>query len=65
VTVKVNGHDRELPDGASITSLLERMKLNPNQVAVELNRRLLRSEKYDTPLKAGDEVEVVTFVGGG
>jgi len=34
-------------------------------VAVELNRRLLRGEKYSTPLKEGDEVEIVTFVGGG
>ena len=34
-------------------------------VALELNRRLVRSEKYDTPLKDGDEVAIVTFVGGG
>jgi sulfur carrier protein len=65
MTVKVNGQERELPGGASITALLEQMKLNANHVAVELNRRLIRAEKYDTPLKAGDEVEVVTFVGGG
>jgi thiamine biosynthesis protein ThiS len=32
---------------------------------VELNRRLLRSDRYDTLLKEGDEVEIVTFVGGG
>jgi len=31
----------------------------------ELNRRLVRAEKYDQPLKEGDEVEIVTFVGGG
>jgi len=30
-----------------------------------LNRRLLRTEKYDTILAANDEVEIVTFVGGG
>ena len=34
-------------------------------VAVEINRRLVKSERYDQPLKAGDEVEIVTFVGGG
>jgi len=34
-------------------------------VAIELNRRLVRSEKYDTALSPGDEIEIVTFVGGG
>ena len=34
-------------------------------VPTELNRRLIRTDKYDTALQAGDEVEIVTFVGGG
>jgi thiamine biosynthesis protein ThiS len=63
--IKVNGQDREVGDGASIATLLAESKLKPQTVAVELNRRLVRSEKYDQPLKAGDEVEIVTFVGGG
>ena len=65
ITVTVNGQPRELPEGANIHSLLEASKLTPDKVAVELNRRLVRSEKYDTALKSGDEVEIVTFVGGG
>lgn len=63
--IKLNGQDRETPDGTSILALLEALKLRPQNVAVELNRRLLKTEKYDQPLKAGDELEVVTFVGGG
>jgi thiamine biosynthesis protein ThiS len=39
--------------------------LIPEKVAIELNRRLVRSDKYDTILKPGDEIEIVTFVGGG
>ena len=65
MTITVNGQPREVRDGTAIASLLEQMKLKPSNVAVELNRRLVRSERYDTPLKEGDEVEVVTFVGGG
>jgi sulfur carrier protein len=65
MNVTVNGQPHDVPDGTAIASLLEQMKLKPGNVAVELNRRLVRSEQYDTPLKAGDEVEVVTFVGGG
>jgi thiamine biosynthesis protein ThiS len=65
MTVKVNGESREVPEGQSVRALLQTAGLTPEKVAVELNRRLLRSDRYDTPLKGGDEVEIVTFVGGG
>lgn len=65
MTVKVNGDARDLPDGETLRALVARYQLTPEKVAVELNRRLVRAEKYDTPLKDGDEVEIVTFVGGG
>jgi sulfur carrier protein len=63
--VIVNGDASELAAGTTVASLLEGLKLLPRNVAVELNRRLLRSEKYDTTLKDGDALEIVTFVGGG
>ena len=65
MTIKVNGQDREVADGTTVAQLIEQHNLIPQKVAVELNRRLIRTEKYDTPLKAGDEIEIVTFVGGG
>ena len=65
MTINVNGQPREVADGTTVTQLIEQHHLTPQKVAVELNRRLIRTEKYDTALKAGDEVEIVTFVGGG
>jgi thiamine biosynthesis protein ThiS len=65
MTVKVNGESREVPEAQNVRALLQSAGLTPEKVAVELNRRLLRSDRYDTPLKEGDEVEIVTFVGGG
>jgi sulfur carrier protein len=65
IKVTVNGESRELEEGTTLRALVEQFKLTPEKVAIELNRRLVRSEKYDTPLKTGDEVEIVTFVGGG
>ena len=65
MTVKVNGDEREVPEGTTIRALVGQFGLVPEKVAIELNRRLLRSEKYDTPLSGRDEVEIVTFVGGG
>jgi sulfur carrier protein len=63
--VTVNGEARDLPEGETLRALIARHNLTPDNVAVELNRRLVRSEKYDQALKDGDEVEIVTFVGGG
>ena len=65
MTITLNGDSRELAEGTTIDSLLVELKLTPDKVAVELNRRLVRGDKYDTGLKPGDVVEVVTFVGGG
>jgi sulfur carrier protein len=65
MTVTVNGEPRELPEGETLRALVARFNLVPEKVAIEWNRRLARVEKYDLPLKDGDEVEIVTFVGGG
>jgi len=65
MTLTVNGQPREIDEGTTLRALIGQFNLTPEKVAVELNRRLVKSEKYDTPLKGGDEVEIVTFVGGG
>jgi sulfur carrier protein len=65
MTITVNGTIQDAPAGTTVLKLLEARRLAPDKVAVELNRRLLRTEKYGTVLKDGDEVEIVTFVGGG
>jgi len=65
MNVTVNGDLRELPDGETMRQLIARYQLDAGKVAVELNRRLLKSDRYDEPLNEGDEVELVTFVGGG
>jgi sulfur carrier protein len=65
MNVKVNGEDREIASGTTVRELVQQFKLTPEKVAIEINRRLVRAEKYDQPLNAGDEIEIVTFVGGG
>jgi thiamine biosynthesis protein ThiS len=65
MTIQVNGQPKEIPDGTTVAQLIAQHNLTPQKVAVELNRRLLRSEKYDTILNPNDELELVTFVGGG
>jgi thiamine biosynthesis protein ThiS len=66
MVVHLNGRDRELPEGLTVTALLESLDLNPALVVVELNREILERSTYpDTRIRAGDQVELVHFVGGG
>jgi len=49
-----------------VADLLLQLELDTGRVAVEHNRRVLRrAEHAETALAPGDELEVVTFVGGG
>ena len=62
----LNGERRDLSAGATLASLLVELNFTPDKVAVEHNRRLVRSERYaQTRLQDGDRIEIVTFVGGG
>jgi thiazole synthase len=66
VTVTVNGKPRQVPDGVSLFELLERLEVQPNRVVVEHNREIRRKEDFmGTRVHAGDELELVYFVGGG
>jgi thiazole synthase len=66
VTVTVNGKPRRVPDGVSLFELLERLDVQPNRVVVEHNREIRRKEDFKaTRVHAGDELELVYFVGGG
>ena len=65
MTLKVNGDDRDVLDGITLRQLVEQFKLAPEKVAIELNRRLARADQYDLPLNSNDQIEIVTFVGGG
>ncbi len=64
--IQLNGKQVEVDEGITVAAFLEARGVNPKRVAVELNRRILgRDEFGSTQLRAGDQVEVVTFVGGG
>jgi thiazole synthase/sulfur carrier protein len=66
IEVTVNGDVRQVEAGLSVTQLLERLGLQPRLVVVEHNREILDRVSYDaTPVQAGDNLELVHFVGGG
>jgi thiamine biosynthesis protein ThiS len=66
LTITVNGEPRILPGPATLLDLLASLELDARMVVVELNREIVRRPRLgDTALSAGDQVELVHFVGGG
>ena len=64
--ILVNGEQREVAEGTTVTGLLEVLGLGGTLVAVEKNQDIVpRAEHAATALSAGDELEIVHFVGGG
>ena len=55
-----------MSEGQTVAQLLHEIGLDPRSVAVERNREVVpRPEHGQTVLADGDQLEVVTFVGGG
>lgn len=64
--IVVNGDDRQVPNPATLLTLLDHLGLDPRTVVVELNREIVRRPSLGaTSLSEGDSVELVHFVGGG
>lgn len=64
--LKINGEEKEIVDGLSLTALLEQLQIRPARVVVERNRDIVARDVYGTTLLAeGDTLEIVHFVGGG
>jgi thiamine biosynthesis protein ThiS len=66
IRVRLNGKERDVTAGQTVRALLESLDLHPSLVVVELNREILARDTYaDVPVREGDTIELVHFVGGG
>jgi sulfur carrier protein len=66
IEITVNGEPRTAPEGQTILGLLQQLELDPARVAVELERRIVKQPYWpETVLRAGAQLEIVQFVGGG
>ena len=66
VTIQLNGDPYEMPGGSTVADLLARLEIDPRRVAVERNLTVLKRDLYaSTTVEAGDQIEIVNFVGGG
>jgi thiazole synthase len=66
VSVTLNGKPRMVADGVSLLELLKELDVAPSRVVIEHNREIRRKDDFaKTVVHAGDELELVYFVGGG
>jgi len=62
----VNGEAREVPVASTVADLLALIGLDTRKVAVERNLEIVPRSVYGaTALAAGDQLEIVHFIGGG
>ncbi|HYM08943.1 MAG TPA: sulfur carrier protein ThiS [Terriglobales bacterium] len=63
--ITINGQEQS-SDPITLAQLIEQLGMKQDRVAVELNRNIIRREKWpETNLAEGDRLEIVHFVGGG
>jgi len=66
VNLTVNGEQRNVPEGATMSELLNDLRLERNGIAVAVNERVVRTAKLDEHrLQEGDVVEIIRAVAGG
>jgi len=64
--VKINGDPREVPDGLTVSTLLDFLEMRNDRVAIEYNLNILpRATWNETKVQPNDNFEIVHFVGGG
>jgi len=64
--ITLNGEGRSFPAGTTLYKLVQALNLEPERVAIELNRAIVRRDLWaGTVVESGAEIEVVMFVGGG
>ena len=64
--VRINGKPETVPDQSTVGAVLAGRELDPALVSVEHNGNILeRSQLDSTLLTAGDELEILFFMGGG
>jgi thiamine biosynthesis protein ThiS len=65
IVVKVNGTELNIA-GKTISEYLSSTNYDPKRIAVERNGDIVFKSQYDVAiLRDGDNLEIVSFVGGG
>jgi len=64
--IQLNGDSYEVNYGTNLNELLNKLKIQKNKVAIEVNGAIVEKNKYSNLiLNKDDKVEIVHFIGGG
>ena len=64
--IQLNGDPYEINNGSNLNELLNKLKIQKNKVAIEVNGEIVERKKYPSLiLNKDDQVEIVQFIGGG
>jgi len=64
--VTINGEVRDLAAGTTLLDLVRELRLEPERVAVELDRAIVKRDLWtNIVVDSGAQIEIVQFVGGG
>ena len=64
--IQLNGDPYEINGQTNLNELLNKLKIEKNKVAIEVNGEIVQKGKYQNLiLRKDDKVEIVHFIGGG
>ena len=64
--IQLNGDPYEINYGTNLNELLNKLKIQKNKVAIEVNGEIVEKNKFtNLILNKDDKVEIVQFIGGG
>ena len=64
--IQLNRVPYKINDGTNLNELLNKLKIQKNKVAIEVNGKIVEKNKYSNLiLNKDDKVEIVNFIGGG
>jgi len=64
--IQLNGDPYEIILGTNLNQLLNKLKIQKNKVAIEVNGEIVDKNKYtNLILNKNDKIEIVHFIGGG
>ena len=66
IKITVNGKQIQVISKFSLASLITKLKMPLNKIAIELNKKIIDKKRISKiQLKKGDKIEIVHFIGGG
>jgi len=66
VKARINGEERELPDGTTVAALLSQIGAPQSGIAVACNQRVVRRAEFEScVITDGDTLEIIKAVAGG